>query len=203
MPSRMNAPTREPLFDPKTGALARAWQRYYAQTDVDLSQIVPSESDGVYSTVGGIPTYRTLASLLTSGMVRQVVVGTTSTPTAIASNVYAATGLSATLTPATLTSRILVVAIQNGCRKDTGNTSLQLRLRRDSTTIAQLADGAGDTGSTATNDVGSVMGAAFDQPASTAPVTYSTQFASKANIANARVQANNELSALVLIEVVG
>lgn len=115
----------------------------------------------------------------------------------------AATGLSASLTPVSKNSRILIVVSQAGVRKDTGDTGVQIVLQRNGATIATLSDNAGKTGTAATNDVGSVSMVWVDKPGVLTNVDYRTMFASKAGVANARVQAGGETSTMVLAEMSG
>lgn len=197
----LRVPTEQPWHDPD-GQMPVEVQRFLQNTATILS---PTGTGTIYtSTDGGATTeLMSLASLLVTGMVRNVVVGTTSTPTTNATSAFADTTLTATITPSVATSTVLVLVFQNGVSKDTGNTSVQLRLRRGTSTLQTFAGAAGGTGSVATNNIGTVATAYRDSPASIAALTYTTQLASSANVANATVQTNSETSAMVLIEVIG
>jgi len=137
------------------------------------------------------------------GTVRQVVAATYATQTLSSSSTYADTGLSATITPGAVANKILVLALQAGCGKNTGDTGLNLRLRRAGTTTLAEHFYVGYTASAATNNVGSHVLTALDSPATVAAVTYTTQLASAANLAQAFVQFNADVSAIYLVEVVG
>ena len=91
----------------------------------------------------------------------------------------------------------------SGVQKNTNNTYLKARLVRDSTEIALLDDGAGYTDAAGYNLVGSVSTNCVDSPATTSSVTYKVQFKSAGNVATVRVQTNNSLSTIVLMEIAG
>jgi hypothetical protein len=135
------------------------------------------------------------------GKVLQVIAATTATQAASSSSTYADTGLTATITPSAATSKILILMTQNGIRKQTNNTSLRLRLFRDATNIAQVANDAGDTNSVARNEVGSIAISYLDSPATTSAVTYKTQFNSSGNNAETLVQTGSAVSSIVLLEI--
>jgi hypothetical protein len=133
--------------------------------------------------------------------VLQVVNATYSTIVSNSTSTYADTNLTATITPKFSTSKILVLVSQNGCRKQGNDTYLQLRLVRGSTTIATFAGAAGYTGTTTTNDVGSVSIEYLDSPATTSATAYKTQLASGANTAQVNVQTVSETSTITLLEI--
>lgn len=139
--------------------------------------------------------------ITTTGRIVQAVQGTHSTQATNDTSTYADTGLTATITPTKSTNKIRVTVTVGGCAKDTGNTELQLRLRRDSTTIAQMGSNIGNTASAATIWVGSQCITYLDSPASTSALVYKVQFASSANVARAYVQGNSALSVILLEEI--
>lgn len=125
---------------------------------------------------------------LPAGSVLQVVNATTSSEVGNSTSTYADTTLTATITPKFATSKILVLVNQNGVLKVTNETNVQIRLVRGSTTILQIDSGAGYTGTTTSNDVGTVGCCYLDSPATTSATTYKTQYASRANNATVYVQ---------------
>ena len=131
----------------------------------------------------------------------QVVVGTYSTSTSSSSSTFADTGLTASITPTSSTSKILVMVTQAGVGKVTNATNTQLKLLRGSTDLALFEASAGATGNTNSNFVASASINYLDSPASTSSVTYKTQFASVANNASARVQDSSSVSSIVLMEI--
>jgi hypothetical protein len=126
---------------------------------------------------------------LPTGSVLQVVNATYSTYTTTSSSTFSDTGLTATITPTSATSKILVMLNVNGMAKETGNTACALRLLRNSTVVPTLAfEGtAAFTGTTTNNSVASSSLSYQDSPATTSAVIYKVQFASPANTALALI----------------
>ena len=114
-------------------------------------------------------------NILPAGSTLQVVNGTTSTQVSANSSTWVDTTLSATITPSSTSSKILVIVQQNGCGKTTGDVTLQLRLLKDSTTLFEFESAGGWTGSGATNLFGTCGTAYLDSPSTTSAVTYKTQ----------------------------
>jgi hypothetical protein len=138
------------------------------------------------------------------GKVLQVVMGTYATGTSNSTGTYADTGVTATITPTLNTSKVLVIASQNGCRKSDGNSAnaLTLRVMRDATSIVTFAGSLlyAPTLQHQMNGANSV--AYLDSPATTSATTYKTQFANLAgSAASVTVQANNETSTIILLEI--
>ena len=136
------------------------------------------------------------------GKVLQVVYGSTVTQTANSTSTYADTTLSATITPTSATSKVLVLVSQNGVSKDVGNTGVQLKLLRGSTGILTFAGTVCFTNTTTRNDAAASCGY-LDAPATTSATTYKTQFASRSNIAAVQVQVagGDDTSTMILIEI--
>jgi hypothetical protein len=128
---------------------------------------------------------------LPTGSVLQVVQGTSNTFTTSASSTFSDTGLTATITPTSATSKILVIASFN-IGKQTGNTWVMMQLVRNSTSILVFEDSFGDNAST-TQTLGEGSCNFLDSPATTSATTYKIQFASGANIS--RVVFNNTRNA--------
>ena len=135
----------------------------------------------------------------------QVVTNSTSTIQTTSSSTFTDTGLTATITPTSSSSRILIIVNQCGVRKDTGDTGVGLRLLRGATVLLKFEDAAGNTNSGAQNFIGSVSTSFVDSPGVTTATTYKTQFNSNANIANARVQVFDAetASTITLLEIAG
>ncbi len=114
------------------------------------------------------------------GKVLQVVynsynLGVTTTSTSLVD-----TGLSATITPTSATSKILVIVSQNGCGKNaTTSGRLTLAILRSSTVLQYLTDVAGYTNDSSINYFNNVSGTYLDAPATTSATTYKTQFLSE------------------------
>jgi hypothetical protein len=136
-----------------------------------------------------------------AGSVLQVVQGTTSTEVSSSTSTYIDTGLTASITPSSSSSKILVLVSQNGIQKRTTDTYMGLQLQRGGSSIAQIATGAAGTGTTAINDVGTVAIDYLDSPATTSSTTYKTQFRSTANSAICFVQKDSVVSTITLMEI--
>jgi hypothetical protein len=130
----------------------------------------------------------------------QIVYGSTTTQAESSSSTYADTNLTATITPTSASNNILVIAVQNGIYKDTGNTALNLKLMRAATQIA-ITTFVGDSGTSALFVGGSVAFQVLDSPATTSATTYKTQFASTGNISRVRVNYSSATSTIILMEV--
>lgn len=141
------------------------------------------------------------ATQASAGRVLQVVQGTYSTEVTSSTATYIDTGLTASITPSSSSSKILVLVSQNGIQKRTGNTYMALQLQRSGSSIAQMAVTAAGTGTTAINDVGTVSIDYLDSPATTSAITYKTQFNSNGTVAATYVQKDNALSTITLMEI--
>jgi hypothetical protein len=140
------------------------------------------------------------AAAAAGGKVLQVVQGDYATSTSSSSSTYADTGLTATITPTSATSKILVM-YSISARKDTQNSqnAINFKLLRGATNISQRTS-MGYTG-TAIQNYFYVASNVLDTPATTSATTYKVQFASDNNTAEVRVQGSNDLSTIILMEI--
>jgi hypothetical protein len=181
-------------------------------TNSNFTLSLPSETGTIVTTgtttgisASAISTGTLAAARLPAGSVLQVINATYGVLQTTSSGTFTDTGLTATITPSSSSSKILVIVNQCGVRKDTGDTGVGLRLLRNSTVILKFEDSAGNTNSNAQNFIGSVSTSYLDSPATTSAVTYKTQFNSWIGIANARVQAfdGQTASTITLLEIAG
>ena len=135
-----------------------------------------------------------------AGNVIQVVNASTNSAVINTSATYADTGLTATITPTSATSKILVLADLNGVGK-TADTAVQVRLLRNGTQIVFLEDLATYTATSSTNEVGSVSTNYLDSPATTSALTYKVQFANRSATGNVNAQWNGGTSTITLLEI--
>jgi hypothetical protein len=136
------------------------------------------------------------------GKVLQVVSANYSTQTSNSTNVAADTGLTATITPTSATSKIYVIVSQNGVSKNAGNTesSVLLRLVRGST-LAEY-DAIGYQGISQVLLGLSCSLTFLDSPATTSATTYKTTFFNGGgNFASVTVQRNSSVSTMTLLEI--
>ena len=143
------------------------------------------------------------AATATSGSILQVVGGVTTTQVTSSSTTPVDTTLTATITPKSTSSKILVIVHQEGLLKLDGNTDITLNLFRNSTLLLTIGTQIGVTGTTTLNGVGGAGTSYVDSPATTSAVTYKTQFFSRANIATAAVQHAGATSTITLKEIAG
>ena len=133
--------------------------------------------------------------------VLQVIYSTTATFTPFGSTTYADSNLTATITPQSTTSKILVLAFNNGAvrgAEDSGN-DLNLRIVRGATQILEVL-GFGATG-TALLQLGTVPMQVLDSPASTSALTYKVQGKNSRVGSTVGVQYQSTTSTIVLMEI--
>jgi hypothetical protein len=140
------------------------------------------------------------ASAAGGGKVLQVVNASTSTTATNSTDVYADTGLTATITPTSATSKILVLVNQTGIQKAVNDTYVDLRLLRGATQILVIDSGIAGDGTTTRMQVGGTGTCYLDAPATTSATTYKTQFLSGTNVSIVRVN-NGGNSTITLMEI--
>ena len=155
------------------------------------------------ASVGDVLTAAYVNSLRGAFRVLQVVQGVTSTNVDNSTTTVADTGLTATITPQSSTSKVLVLVSQTGCVKSEGNSSnaINLFLVRGATTIQQFAF-VGLLTNTAIQNRGNFGTVYLDSPATTAATTYKTQFSNFNASAQVSVQGgSSSQSTITLIEI--
>jgi hypothetical protein len=132
----------------------------------------------------------------------QVVTASTTTRTESSSTTFADTALTASITPTSSSSTILVIVSHNGAIKNAENSqnALFVRLVRGSTELA-LNGGIGYTNSSSRNAVGSVTIVYNDSPATTSSTTYKTQIRTNVSGATVSVNDSNDFSSITLVEI--
>ena len=142
------------------------------------------------------------ATTPTNGTVLQIVNATTSTQLSTASTTGQDTGLTATITPKSSSSKVLVSVFQNGVYTN-GVTGMQLNLLKNGSQYQKLGGRLG--GDTISNvfSIGTVGGQYLDSPATTSAVTYKTQYLSESGTTTVFVQVYNAVSTMTLMEVAG
>lgn len=135
--------------------------------------------------------------------VLQVVNASTTGQVINATTTYADTGLTATITPQSATSKILILLSQNGGYKSSGDAgnALNVKLVRGATDISFPGLEVGYNGVAQEGILASISGCVLDNPATTSAVTYKTQFANRVNANNARVQLLSAMSTIILMEI--
>jgi len=179
--------TRDAAFGGSNKALAEGQLAY-----IEASNIVQYYDGAAWATVGP-----------TASKIAQVVTARTATSVDSSTNVFADTGLTATITPTLNTSTILVMVNQGGISKSNANagTGITLNLLRGVTSLIQWGAYLGYTGTALATFVGSASMDYLDSPATTSATTYKTQFFSTTNTATATVQAQSTVSSITLVEI--
>jgi hypothetical protein len=140
------------------------------------------------------------AAAASGGKILQVIYGSDTSATSSTTNTMIDTGLTASITTADDSNKVLVLVSHNGCGKVTNNTRLHTQLLRDSTTIA-VENSQGYTADTGTIYTGSSSWSVLDSPATASEVVYKTQMMSQGNNGTVYTGLNSSTSTMVLLEV--
>ena len=168
-----------------------------------IGYVTPSTSGNVLTSNGSA---WTSAALPAAGKILQVVQGTTSTEVISTVTSDTDTTLTANITPSATSSKILVLVEQAGCGKRSGNSWLNLKLVRGSTTITTFCTFAAYTGTTTDNMIGTISTSFLDSPSTTNQTTYKTVMSTGNTPISLFVQADDagaQTSTITLIEVAG
>lgn len=177
-----------------------------------VSRIAVGANDTVLTADSSTATGLKWAAAAGGGKVLQVVTGTYSTATTVASTTYTDTGLSLSITPTASTSKILVLITQPLYCSSTGKyVMMSLRLLRGATSIYApdqgngIAYGSEFDGISPTYTAIYQMGnmAYLDSPATTSATTYKTQqrLFSTALSAQSFTQPSSSTSSITLLEI--
>ena len=141
------------------------------------------------------------ASVLPAGSVLQVVQGSYAVTTSTATTALVDTGLTATITPRSTSSKILVIFCQSECANSLVNSGFVISLLRGATVIGTPAIVAGYGAA----NINMTIAATFlDSPSTTSAVTYKTQFArSVINTGTIVVNSDSSTSTITLMEIQG
>lgn len=154
----------------------------------------------VLTVSGGAPVWAAPAG---GGKVLQVIMGTTSSRATNSTTTYADTNLTATITPSSASSKVLVIMSQCGVNRTNGNSgnALLLQLQRGGSSIAQISNEGMATDTAIRNGDFTFNISYLDSPATTSATTYKTQFKNRVAAATISVQEASELSTIILMEI--
>lgn len=144
-----------------------------------------------------------------SGSVLQVVQGTVAAQVVLSSTSFVDTGVTATITPSSTASKILVITQHGWTHYQTGNVPITfyLNVLRGSTSIGSKALGQGGAASSTNYFYGALDGTLhiLDSPTTTSAVTYKTQVraGSTANSMDMKISNGGGLSSITLMEIAG
>jgi hypothetical protein len=156
--------------------------------------------DTIQTSAGGTPT---LASLGLSGSITQIITDSDTTNTVHSSTSYTDTGLSATITPTSTSSKIIINISQDFQLETTTSVNSLIggfKLLRDSTTLYTGSDDGNSFGVRYFNTVGTgsqgmnnVWNYTYiDEPSSTSAIVYKTQC--RTYDTNSRWRLNNQVN---------
>ena len=137
------------------------------------------------------------------GKVLQVVNATYGTSVSTGTSTYVDTGLTASITPSSASSKILIIGTQSGMGKSGSATAYwRHRLLRDSTVINLYENNAGYDNTNNFNFTGSQPFTFLDSPNTTSSVTYKTQINNEGNSGTVVTQNGSEcISIITLLEI--
>ena len=160
----------------------------------------------VLTVSGGVPTWATPAG---GGKVLQVVQATYSTPVTIASTTYTDTGLSASITPSSTSSKILIFINQGyyASRNVNATGGVGIRILRGATAVFDPSPGKYEIAYHQAVGATKIVSGAFapitylDSPATTSSITYKTQGAEFVTNDSASISFNDGISQITLMEI--
>ena len=162
-------------------------------TNTDRTLILPDEA-GTVLTTAGVP-----ASAMPAGSVIQVVNATYSTYISTGSTSYVDTGLSATITPSSVTSKVLIFANVPDSHNNTTTSILYLNVVRNSTQIIEFAKHSDHLASGASLVTYGGSTSYLDSPNTTSATTYKVQF--KVSSGSQSLFLNNGVGTITLMEI--
>jgi hypothetical protein len=178
----------------------------YSSSGSTPARLGIGSTDDVLTVAGGVPTWAAPAG---GGKILQVVQGSYSTYTLIASTSYTNTGLSVSITPSSATSKIFVMVAQAALLyRNEASIGASLQLLRDATPILVPGGtsmhyniGVGSGSQLTTANVAPIF--YIDEPATTSSTTYKTQgkITTTANGAGLYCQNDDTQSYMILMEI--
>ena len=137
------------------------------------------------------------------GKVLQVIFANSTTATSNSTTTFEDTTLTATITPSSASSKVLVLVSQNGLLRSAGSqeNALSLNLYRGGTLISQIGHVGLFTGTALLLTVPSASTCYLDSPATTSATIYKTKFANRNPTAEVIVQHAANMSTIVLLEI--
>ena len=135
-----------------------------------------------------------------TGSVLQVVNTNTSTGVANAGSGWADTGIVATITPSSTSSKILILVDGQGFEINQAPMGFSTRLLRGSTSLSDFNLYSSYTYANNTTNVGINY---LDSPSTTSATTYKVQIVRSGAAGTANAQANGSMSTITLMEIQG
>ena len=180
---------------------------YYASGANTPARLGIGSTGNVLTVASGVPSWAAPAG---GGKVLQVVQATYSTSTTIASTTYTDTGLSASITPSSASSKILVLVNQAAyAQRGASNTAaVGMRILRNSTDVFTLLSPQAiflAVGGSSEVYIGGVTAMTYlDSPATTSSVTYKTQGKTETTAqSGAFIAQNSGLTSVITLMEIG
>jgi hypothetical protein len=182
---------QESLFD-ATGDIL------YASADNTPVRLGIGSSANVLTVSGGVPVWSAPAG---GGKLLQLVSATFATETDVSTTTYTDSGLTATITPTSATSRIYVQISAPFFKNATSaNNGVKFRIMRGATSIEDWFETSLQTGTAINNSA--LFGINYvDSPATTSATTYKLQFANVTASAFVRICSGGDLATIQLLEI--
>ena len=172
---------------------------YRSSTANTNTRLAIGTTGQVLTVAGGVPTWATAAG--GGGKVLQVVNFTSTASGGTATNTFVDTSLTATITPAATTSKVLVFVNIN-IQKDSGaNSYAGTQLLRGATVIASMATQDGYTANNDAANIGNSGITYLDSPSSTSALTYKVQINSFGNNGSISYGSGGGRSSITLMEI--
>ena len=173
-------------------------------TDTDITGTGAFTSTSIDATKlsGALPSIDGSALTGSMGKVLQVVQGTDTTTVYNGTATYVDTGLTATITPSSTSSKILVITTSPSVYKSgvLAASNVKLQILRAATVI-QISSGINYNNATH-QQMSAVSMSVLDSPATASATTYKTQFAGNGTD-GAHSNLDNNLATIILMEIAG
>jgi hypothetical protein len=133
----------------------------------------------------------------------QVVEGALTSAFTNNTNTFADTGLTATITPQSTSSKVLLIVTHAGCLKAAGNATSHhiAQVLRNGSFLYTHDSGGGYTNTSIDLWFGTTSTTYLDSPATTSALTYKTQLRNNFNGAGVAISGNGSRSTIVLMEI--
>jgi len=203
MASSINASTSGP-----GGVITTADNSGILQLQSGGTTIATANSTGLTMNTGAILNSSGRPMVNQTGSVLQVVTNSYATNITTTNGTWITTGLSASITPSSTSSKILVLVAQATNSYSSNGYQLGLQLWRNSSSIFTLTAANGD-GTNGPNNIVMITPLNYlDSPATTSSVTYTTYFSATATASGPNgnyvgVQASATPSYILLLEIAG
>jgi hypothetical protein len=144
------------------------------------------------------------AAAAAGGKVLQVVNATYGTQVSTGTSTFVDTGLTASITPSSTSSKILIIGTQAGMSKSGSATAYwRHRLLRGSTVINLYETSAGYDNTNNYNNTGSQPFTYLDSPSTTSSITYKTQINNEGNSGTVITQNGSECTSVITLLEIG